>query len=251
MHITATDVRYRYGRAPALNGVTLDIGGGVFGLLGPNGAGKSTFLRLLAGVLRPRSGRLVVGGHNMSRGSARRGIRRLVGYVPERPTLYPHLTTREFLDYTALLSGMADTRQRRERTGHVLERLELTLEARTRIGALSTGTCQRVAIAQALIGEPRLLVLDEPTVGMDPLHRHRVRALLAELCRTTTVVLSTHVLDDVRRLCDRVAVLRAGTTAFAGSPRELAGTAPETCDLEAAYAAVVSGSAGPFHYREP
>ncbi|RNL84588.1 ATP-binding cassette domain-containing protein [Halostreptopolyspora alba] len=245
MRVTATDVGYRYGRTRALTGVTLDTGGGVFGLLGPNGAGKSTLLRLLAGTLRPRSGRLVVGGHDLARASARRGIRRLVGYLPERPELYPHLTVREFLDYTALLNGVVDARQRSELAGNAMERLALTLEARTGIAALSTGTRQRVAIAHALLGEPPLLVLDEPTAGMDPMHRHRVRTLLAEIGRTATVVLSTHDLDDVRLLCDRVAVLRGGTAIFVGSPGGLATTAPHGADLEDGYTAVVSATTPP------
>ncbi len=243
MRITAENLGYRYGRARALDGVSLDVAGGVFGLLGPNGAGKSTLLRLLAGILCPHSGGLTVGGHNLRRGSARRGVRRLVGYLPERPVLYPHLTTREFLDYTALLNGVADARARRELTGNALERLDLTPQARTRIAALSTGTRQRVALAHALLGAPPLLVLDEPTVGMDPLHHHQVRSLLTELRTTTTVVLATHDLDDARRLCDRVAVLRAGTTAFAGTPQELGAVAPHGGDLETGYAAVVSDGA--------
>jgi ABC-type multidrug transport system ATPase subunit len=241
VRVTAEGLGYRYRRTTALTGVDVEIEGGVFGLLGPNGAGKTTFLRMVAGILRPRSGRLVVGGHDLGRACARRRARRLVGYLPERPALYPHLTVREFLDYAALLNGVADARERRERVGHVVERLALSLQARTRIGALSTGTRQRVALGQALLGEPRLLVLDEPTVGMDPLHRHRLRTLITEFGRETTVVLSTHVLDDVRRVCDRVAVLRAGTTVFTGSPDELAATAPHGPDLEEAYARLVSG----------
>lgn len=240
MRIIAEDVDHRYRRTTALSGVDLDIDGGVFGLVGPNGAGKTTLLRLLVGILRPRSGRLLVGGHDLSRGAARNSIRRSVGYLPERPMLYPHLTTREFLDYAALLNGITDARQRRERTGHVMEQFSLTLEARSRIGALSTGGRQRVAIAKALIGSPRLLVLDEPTVGLDPLHHRRLRTLVEEVGKETTVVLSTHVLDDVARLCDRVAVLRTGTIAFTGTPGELAATAPHGPDLEEAYAALVS-----------
>ncbi|GAA4908362.1 ABC-type multidrug transport system ATPase subunit [Streptomonospora salina] len=196
----------------------------------------------MAGTLRPRSGRLDVGGHDLRRARARRGIRRLAGYLPERPALYPHLTTREYLDYTALLNGVAHVRRRRELADHAMERLALTFEAHTRVAALSTGTRQRVALAHALLGAPPLLVLDEPTAGMDPLHRYRVRELVAELARTSTVVLSTHDLDDVRRLCGRVAVLRAGTAVFTGSPGELAAAAGPGRGLEGAYAAAVSGA---------
>ncbi|GAB3450476.1 ABC transporter ATP-binding protein [Streptomonospora sediminis] len=251
MRITAENLTYRYGRTAALSGADVDIGGGVFGLLGPNGAGKSTLLRLLAGILRPRSGRLIVGGHDLRRSPARRGIRRLGGYLPERPELYPHLTTREFLEYTALLNGVADARRRHELADNTMERLGLTLEARTRIVGLSTGTRQRVALAHALLGEPPLLLLDEPTVAMDPVHRQRVRALLAELGRTSTVVLSTHDLGDVRRICDRVAVLRAGTVAFTGSPAQLAATAGQGRDLEDAYTAAVSDFAARIRADPP
>lgn len=240
MRVIAEDVGFRYRRTTALAGVDLDVDGGVLGLVGPNGSGKTTLLRLLVGILRPCSGRLLVGGHDLRRASARRGVRRLVGYLPERPTLHPHLTTREFLDYAALLNGVVDARRRRERIEHVMERFSLTLESRSRVGALSTGGRRRVALAQALLGSPRLLVLDEPTVGLDPLHHHQLRTFVEEIGRKTTVVLSTHVLDDVARLCDRVAVLRAGTVVFTGSPEGLAATAPHVPDLEGAYASLVS-----------
>ncbi|MBE2998658.1 ABC transporter ATP-binding protein [Nocardiopsis sp. HNM0947] len=246
MQITATGLRYRYWGRAALDGIDLDVRGGVFGLLGPNGAGKTTFLRLVSGLLRPRSGTLTVGGHDLRTGRGRRAVRRLVGYMPQEPGLYPHLTVRENLDNTALLKGAPDARSRAASVDGVFERLDLGPQARTRAAALSAGALQRAGLAQALIGGPRLLVLDEPTSGLDPVHRHRFRGLVAGLARETTVVLSTHALDDAARLCDRVCLLDAGTVAFTGPASALARAAPDGRDLEQGYAALLGHrAAGP------
>lgn len=251
MRITAREVRYHYRGTAALAGVDLDVHGGVFGLLGPNGAGKSTFLRLLTGLLRPRAGSLLVGGHDMGTIGGRRAVRRLAGYLPEDPGLYAHLTVRENLEHAALLKGDPDARSRRRRVGQVMDRLDLTPHARTRAGELSVGGRQRAGVAQALIGRPPLLVLDEPTSALDPVHRHRFRELLRVLARDTTVVLSTHVLDDVARVCDRVGLLSAGTVAFTGTAAQLAWAAPDGQDLEQGYAALLGHASGPDQNSHP
>ena len=232
-------------------GVGLHVHGGVFGLLGPNGAGKTTLLRLITGLLRPRAGSLLVGGHDMGTIGGRRAVRRLVGYLPEDPGLYAHLTVRENLDHAALLKGDPDARSRNRRVGQVMDRLDLTAHARTRTGELSVGGRQRAGLAQALIGEPPLLVLDEPTSALDPVHRHRFRELLRELARDTTVVLSTHVLDDVARVCDRVGLLDAGTVAFTGTAAQLAQEAPDGQDLEQGYAALLGHAPAPDRNPRP
>lgn len=248
MRITAAGLRYRYRRRKALDAVDIDVPGGVLGLLGPNGAGKTTFLRLMSGLLRPCSGTLSVGGHDLRTGRGRRAVRRLAGYMPQEPGLYPHLSVRENLDHIALLKGDPDVRSRAKSVDGALERLDLAPQARTRAAALSTGLRQRAGLAQALIGGPRLLVLDEPTSGLDPVHRHRFRELVAGIARDTgtTVVLSTHVLGDAVRLCNRICLLDAGTVAFTGPASELARAAPDGRDPEQGYAALLAhGAAGP------
>ncbi|WP_017607232.1 ABC transporter ATP-binding protein [Nocardiopsis xinjiangensis] len=251
MRITAREVRYRYRGTTALAGVDLHVHGGVFGLLGPNGAGKTTLLRLITGLLRPRGGPLLVGGHDMGTIGGRRAVRRLVGYLPEDPGLYAHLTVRKNLDHAALLKGDPHARSRNRRAGQVMDRLDLTAHARTRAGELSVGGRQRAGLAQALIGGPPLLVLDEPTSALDPVHRHRFRELLRDLARDTTVVLSTHVLDDVARVCDRVGLLDAGTVAFTGTAAQLARAAPDGQDLEQGYAALLGHAPAPDQNSRP
>ncbi|QVQ54552.1 ATP-binding cassette domain-containing protein [Spiractinospora alimapuensis] len=239
MHISAKDVRYRYRRGPALSGVTVEIPAGVCGVLGPNGAGKTTLLRLLTGILRPRAGTLRVGGHETRTVRGRRAVRRLAGYLPEAPGPHPHLSVRECLDYAALLNGDDDAEHRRHQVGRLMDRLDLTVSARARVGELSTGARQRVGVAQALVGDPRLLVLDEPTAGLDPLHRRQLRDLVAELGRDITVVLSTHVLGDVASVCSQVVLLRAGGLVLSGTVDDLARHAPDGGDLEQGYVALV------------
>lgn len=245
MWISAEDVRYRYRRGSALTGVTMEIPQGVCAVLGPNGAGKTTLLRLLTGILRPRSGTLYVGGHDMRTVRGRRAVRRLGGYLPESPGLYPHLTVRACLEYTALLNGDDDARHRRHQAGRLMDRLDLTLSARSRVGELSTGARQRVGVAQALVGDPRLLVLDEPTSGLDPLHRRQLRTLIAELGRDITVVLATHVLGDVGSVCNQVVLLQGGELVLTGSVDDLARHAQDGGDLEQGYVALL-GEKGNF-----
>ncbi len=208
-----------------LRGVTLDLHPGVTGLLGPNGAGKTTLLRLMATVLAPDDGDLHLLGRDVRHGDERIEVRRRLGYVPQEPGFHQDFTAFEFVDYVAILKEMTDTATRHDEVRRVLDVVGLADVRHRKIRKLSGGMRRRVAIAQSLLGRPELLVLDEPTVGLDPEQRLRFREMLADTGPDTTVVLSTHQTGDVAALCGRVVVLHAGAVHFDGTPAELASTA--------------------------
>jgi ABC-2 type transport system ATP-binding protein len=222
MDITMTRLTKTYrGKVQALRGVDLSISAGMFGLLGPNGAGKTTMMRILAGILLPTSGSLIVGGHDMREERGRAAVKRVLGYLPQELGLYPDLSAREFLDYIAILKGMSDGRARRARVGELLELVSLTDVAGRKLKTFSGGMKRRVGIAQALLNDPQLLIVDEPTAGLDPEERIRFRNLLSELGGARTVLLSTHIVEDVAQTCQRLAVLRSGEALFHGAISEL------------------------------
>ncbi|MET7401138.1 ABC transporter ATP-binding protein [Dactylosporangium sp. NPDC005572] len=218
--ITGLTKRYRGGVA-ALDGLDLTVPTGMFGLLGANGAGKTTLMRILAGLLHPTAGEVRVGGHDVTTRAGRRAVQRTLGYLPQDVGVYPDLTAREFLDYVALLKGLDDGPSRRRRVGELLEVVGLTSEAGRRLKGYSGGMRRRVGIAQALLADPRLLIVDEPTAGLDPEERIRFRTLLAQLAGDRTVLLSTHIVDDVAQTCRELAVLSAGRQVFRGTVAEL------------------------------
>ena len=201
----------------ALDDLTLDLPSGMIGLVGPNGAGKTTLMRILCGIVAPTRGRVLADGRDLSDARTRRALKRTLGYLPQDIEPYPNLTPLEFLDYMGVLKGMGDARERRRQAGGLLERVGLADVARRRIGGFSGGMRRRVGIAQALMGDPRLLVVDEPTAGLDPEERMRFRALLASLGGERTVILSTHILDDVAQTCPYVCVLRGGRLRYDGT----------------------------------
>lgn len=201
----------------ALDDLTLDLPSGMIGLVGPNGAGKTTLMRILCGIVAPTRGRVLADGRDLSDARTRRALKQTLGYLPQDIEPYPNLTPLEFLDYMGVLKGMGDARERRRQAGGLLERVGLADVARRRIGGFSGGMRRRVGIAQALMGSPRLLVVDEPTAGLDPEERMRFRALLASLGGERTVVLSTHILDDVAQTCPYVCVLRGGRLRYDGA----------------------------------
>jgi ABC-2 type transport system ATP-binding protein len=205
----------------ALQDISLEINTGMFGLLGPNGAGKTTLLRILATLLRPSDGRVVVGGFDVTDRQQKWAVKRLLGYLPQELGLYDNLTTCEFLDYIATLKQLHDRRARAAEVERLLALAGLESVARRRIKALSGGMKRRVGIAQALIGSPHLLIVDEPTAGLDPEERVRFRTLLAGLAGERTVVLSTHIVEDVANTCHDMAVLHLGRVHFRGRPAEL------------------------------
>jgi ABC-2 type transport system ATP-binding protein len=212
----------RYGRTAALDDVSLTFGDGVTGLLGRNGAGKTTLLRIVATALAPDRGTLSVLGHDAGTAAGRLEVRRRLGYLPQDPGFYRSFTAFEFVEYVAILQEFAHRRERRPEVQRVLDAVGLSEFATRKIKALSGGMRQRVALAAALVGDPALLVLDEPTVGLDPEQRLRFRELIAGLGEGRTVLLSTHQTEDVMSLCHRVAVLDHGKVRFEGTPTELA-----------------------------
>jgi ABC-2 type transport system ATP-binding protein len=202
--------------------VSFAVGPGVTGLLGPNGAGKTTLLRVVATAIVPDSGELAVLGHDPRTGPGRLAVRRRLGYLPQSPGFHPMFTATEFVDYVAILKELTDRRSRLREVRRVLAAVGLDAERGKRIRAMSGGMRQRVALAAALVGEPDLLILDEPTVGLDPEQRLRFRELIAELGEGRAVLLSTHQTEDVMTVCQRVVVLDSGGSRFEGRPADLA-----------------------------
>jgi ABC-2 type transport system ATP-binding protein len=214
-----------YGRggktARALRGIDLEIRPGMFGLLGPNGAGKTTLMRILAGIVHPSRGALRFLGHDLTTESGRRAAKSVLGYLPQELGMYPELTAAQFVDYMAILKGLAAPRERARRVAEVLERVALTDSAHRKIQGFSGGMKRRVGIAQALVNDPRVLIVDEPTAGLDPEERIRFRNLLVHLAADRTVILSTHIVEDIGQTCRDIAVLAQGQVLFRGTPGEL------------------------------
>lgn len=221
MNIVLEGVTKRYGAHEALRDVTLTIGQGMFGLLGPNGAGKTTLLRILATLLRPTSGRVLIGPDDLSNGAQRQRARSALGYLPQDLGLYPDLTGRELLDYIGLLKRLYDRPARRRQIATLLDIVHLTEHADRQIKTYSGGMKRRLGVAQALLGDPRALVIDEPTAGLDPEERIRLRTLLSSVAEDRVVVLSTHVVEDISQTCTRVAVLDRGALLFDGETQHL------------------------------
>jgi len=220
--IEMKDVSKTYaGKIQALRGITLDIGTGMFGLVGPNGAGKTTLMRILAGLLRPTSGSVQVLGNDMTTAPGKQATKALLGYLPQELGLYPNLTGREFLDYIAILKGVTDGQTRKKQTDELLERVRLTDSANRRLKTYSGGMKRRIGIAQALLGTPQLLIVDEPTVGLDPEERIRFRNLLSDMATRCTVILSTHIIEDISHSCNDLAIIHEGGVRFRGSPGDL------------------------------
>src|SRR5215831_15608576 len=211
MDITMAGLRKVYrGKVEALRGVDLEIGPGMFGLLGPNGAGKTTLMRILAGILLPTGGTVTVGGHDLRTESGRKAVKRLLGYLPQELGVYPDLSAREFLDYIAILKGLDDSKARKARVSALLQTVGLADVADRKLKTFSGGMKRRAGIAQALLNDPRLLIVDEPTAGLDPEERIRFRNLLAELGGDRTVLLSTHIVEDIAQTSRDLAVMHLG-----------------------------------------
>jgi ABC-2 type transport system ATP-binding protein len=243
-NVVITDLTRRFGRTSAVAGVDLAAGAGVLGLLGPNGAGKTSLLRMMATVIRPTSGRLRLLDRDPGSYSPRKEIRRRLGYLPQNLGYYPSFTVAEFVEYFALLKEVPPRRVPAA-VASAVERVGLGDQARKKLRTLSGGMLRRVGIAQAIVNDPDLLLLDEPTAGLDPEQRVHFRALLRELGQHATVVVSTHLVEDVGAACTGVALMDAGKIVFRGTPGELtaraegagaAGDAP----LERGYSAVLA-----------
>ncbi len=207
----------------ALDRVSLEIGSGMFGLLGPNGAGKTTLMRIICGILDQSYGKVYINGIDTSR--KREELQGLIGYLPQEFGTYENMTAREFLDYQAILKGLREEGRRREMIDYVLKAVHIEEHADRKIGAFSGGMKQRVGIAQILLHLPRILVVDEPTAGLDPRERIRFRNLLVELSRERIVIFSTHIIEDIYSSCNRVAVLNKGQLLYLDEPTKMTATA--------------------------
>jgi ABC-2 type transport system ATP-binding protein len=207
------------GRVKALDSVVFKADSGVLGLLGPNGSGKTTLMSIMATLLDPTSGTIRVDGLDVRKQKPE--IRRRIGYLPQDVGLYPNLTVYETLDYMGLLYNLDDTADRQQRIERVMERLNVARLRDRQVQTLSGGMRQRVALAQAILPEPSVLIVDEPTAGLDPEERIRVRSFFAELARECLIVLSTHIVADIEAVASALAVLRHGRLLYSGEPEGL------------------------------
>jgi ABC-type multidrug transport system ATPase subunit len=246
LDVKITDVARHFGHTQAVAGVDLEVGPGVLGLLGPNGAGKTSLLRMLATVIQPSSGTLRLLGRDPGSYGPRREIRRRLGYLPQNLGYYPGFTVAEFVEYFALLKDMPPGRVPAA-VAAAIERTGLGDKARAKLRTLSGGMLRRAGIAQAIVNEPDLLLLDEPTAGLDPEQRVSFRAMLRSLGETATVIVSTHLVEDVGAACTKVALMSQGKIVFYGTPAELTARADGTdaagdAPLERGYSAVLAAA---------
>ncbi len=218
--VRAAGLTKSYGVRQALDGVDVAVQGGLVAVLGPNGAGKTTLLRCLATIVSPDGGTLTIDGLDPAHERERIEIRRRLGYLPQHVGLVEGSTAYDAIEYLAVLKELTDDRRRRAEVFEVLERVGLRDRATDRVDRLSGGMQRRLGLAQALLGTPSLLVLDEPGAGFDPEERLRLRDLLTERRRSTTIIVATHMTDEAA-LCDQVVVLLAGAIRFTGTPEQL------------------------------
>ncbi|HEY9130292.1 MAG TPA: ABC transporter ATP-binding protein [Dyella sp.] len=202
----------------ALREVSLDIPQGMFGLLGPNGAGKSSLMRTIATLQDPDEGSVTLNGQDLL--TDKQATRRLLGYLPQEFGVYPKVAADAMLDHFAVLKGVTNKRERRELVESLLRQVNLWDVRKRKLGTFSGGMRQRFGIAQALIGDPRLVIVDEPTAGLDPEERNRFLNLLAEIGERVVVILSTHIVEDVTDLCPRMAIIGQGQVLLHGEPKE-------------------------------
>lgn len=218
MEICINNLTKDYGKFRALDSISLHIPGGMFGLLGPNGAGKTTLLRILTTLLAPTSGQVKIGDFDVMRSPG--AVRQLLGYLPQDFGFYRSLTAFEMLDYISSMKNIP-VHRRKEQVISALTEVHLLEEARRKVGTFSGGMRQRLGIAQALLGDPKLIIVDEPTAGLDPEERIRFRNLLARLAQDRTVLLSTHIVADIEVSCTGLAVLNRGKLVFSGTTESL------------------------------
>ena len=217
--ISVTDLTKRYDATVALAGISFDVQPGeIMGFLGPNGAGKTTTLRILTGMLAPTEGSVHIDGIDVTEQPL--DVRRRIGYLPEHISLYPELRVQEYLNFRACIKGVARG-ERRTRLREAMDQCELHSVSRSLIGRLSKGYRQRVALADCLLARPKILILDEPTVGLDPHQIRQTRELITRLGQSATILLSTHILPEVEMICHRVTIINQGRIVAVDSPAQL------------------------------
>ncbi|HEY2474835.1 MAG TPA: ABC transporter ATP-binding protein [Candidatus Cybelea sp.] len=236
MKLEVEGLNKQYRSVHAVRDFTLELRPGILGLLGPNGAGKSTLMRMLATVTKPTSGTIRFNGTDV--GASPDELRRTLGYLPQDFGIYPHLSAAEFLEYIGALKSIS-RRALRPRIQHLLEVLNLSQAGSRALGGFSGGMRQRVGIAQALLNDPRLLIVDEPSAGLDPEERVRLRSLLFEMSRDRIIIFSTHICSDVESIATRVAIVNHGALLADDVPAKLVAG---FVSLEDAYLRIVAGS---------
>ena len=203
----------------ALKNISMEIGNGIFGLLGPNGAGKSTLMRTIAALQEADSGTIMLGDVDVAKDKKR--LREMLGYLPQEFGVYPKVSAIDLLDHMAVMKGITDATNRKEQVDSLLYQVNLWESKDQKLGTFSGGMKQRFGIAQALLGDPKLIIVDEPTAGLDPMQRNRFHNLLSEIGENVVVILSTHIVDDVSDLCNDMAIILNGELKLAGKPLEL------------------------------
>ena len=220
MELTIQNISKTYPNGvEALKNVSLKIGNGMFGLLGPNGAGKSTLMRTVAALQDSDEGTITVGDIDVSKD--KQSLREILGYLPQEFGVYPKISANDLLDHLAVMKGITDTKQRKEVVESLLYQTNLWEAKDQKLGTYSGGMKQRFGIAQALIGDPKLIIVDEPTAGLDPMERNRFHNLLSEIGENVIVILSTHIVDDVSDLCNNMAIILNGEVHLVGEPIQL------------------------------
>lgn len=219
MHIQITNLHKKYGSFEAIQGIDLTIQRGMFGLLGPNGAGKTTLMQILATLQPPTTGQIQIGAYKLGRDD--QAIRSILGYLPQEFGIYKKLSGYEYLDYVGLMKGITNSRKRKEEIITLLDKVNLTDKARKRIGSYSGGMKQRIGIAQALLASPQVIIVDEPTAGLDPEERIRFRNLLGDLSADRIVILSTHIVADIESSCSQLAIMKRGRIVYQGTQDSL------------------------------
>ena len=203
----------------ALKNVSIEIGNGIFGLLGPNGAGKSTLMRTIAALQDADNGTIMLGDVDVEKD--KQGLREMLGYLPQEFGVYPKVSAIDLLDHMAVMKGITDAKRRKEQVDSLLYQVNLWESKDQKLGTFSGGMKQRFGIAQALLGDPKIIIVDEPTAGLDPMQRNRFHNLLSEIGENVVVILSTHIVDDISDLCNDMAIILNGELKLAGKPLEL------------------------------
>lgn len=232
--IVINNLSKKFGRKQALSNVSLHIEKGMFGLLGRNGAGKTTLMRIISTLLTKSDGEVTICGVPISKAQE---IRKLIGYLPQEFSIYPNMRVYEAIDYLGVLSGLSKT-VRKERINNLLQEVNLSDCTKLKVKALSGGMKRRLGIAQALLHDPQVLIVDEPTAGLDPEERIRFRNLLCDVAGNRIVLLSTHIVEDIEKTCEKIAILNNGELFYNGMLKDFVGD--EKC-LEDAYMNKIGG----------